>query len=67
FTWLFFLASKDEASGILKSFITEIENLVDNKVKIIRCDNGTKFKNSVMSEFCKKKGIKREFSIARTP
>ncbi|GJX23759.1 putative ribonuclease H-like domain-containing protein, partial [Tanacetum coccineum] len=44
FTWVFFLASKDETSGILKNFITEIENLVD-----------------------KKKGIKREFSVARTP
>ncbi|GJR41731.1 putative ribonuclease H-like domain-containing protein [Tanacetum coccineum] len=67
FTWVFFLASKDETSGILKSFITEIENLVDKKVKIIRCDNGTEFKNRVMSEFCKKKGIKKEFSVARTP
>ncbi|GJX61259.1 putative ribonuclease H-like domain-containing protein [Tanacetum coccineum] len=57
----------DETSGILKSFITQIENLVDKKVKIIRCDNGTKFKNKVMSEFCEKKGIKREFSITRTP
>ncbi|GJT20204.1 putative ribonuclease H-like domain-containing protein [Tanacetum coccineum] len=65
--WVFFLASKDETSGILKSFITEIENLVDKKVKIIRCDNGTKFKNRVMSEFCEKKGIKKEFSVARTP
>ncbi|GJZ48225.1 hypothetical protein Tco_0602057 [Tanacetum coccineum] len=54
-------------SGILKSFITEIENLVDKKVKIIRCDNGTEFKNRVMSEFCEKKGIKKEFSVARTP
>ncbi|GJR71407.1 ribonuclease H-like domain-containing protein [Tanacetum coccineum] len=62
-----FLASKDETSDILKSFITQIENLVDKKVKIIRCDNGTEFKNRVMSEFCKKKGIKREFSVARTP
>ncbi|GKB59979.1 putative ribonuclease H-like domain-containing protein [Tanacetum coccineum] len=67
FTWVFFLASKDETSDILKSFITQIENLVDKKVKIIRCDNGTEFKNRVMSEFCEKKGIKREFSIARTP
>ncbi|GJZ46827.1 putative ribonuclease H-like domain-containing protein [Tanacetum coccineum] len=67
FTWVFFLASKDETSGILKSFISEIENLVDKKVKIIRCDNGTKFKNRVMSKFCKQKGIKREFSVARTP
>ncbi|GKE39407.1 putative ribonuclease H-like domain-containing protein, partial [Tanacetum coccineum] len=63
FTWVFFLASKDETSGILKSFITQIENLVDKKVKIIRCDNGTEFKNRVMSEFCKKKGINREFSV----
>ncbi|GKD18638.1 ribonuclease H-like domain-containing protein, partial [Tanacetum coccineum] len=67
FTWVFSLASKDETSGILKSFITEIENLVDNKVKIIRCNNGTEFKNRVMSEFYEKKGIKREFSVARTP
>ncbi|GJV00668.1 putative ribonuclease H-like domain-containing protein [Tanacetum coccineum] len=57
----------DETSGILKRFITEIENLVDKKVKIIRCDNGTEFKNKFMSEFCKQKGIKRKFSVARTP
>ncbi|GJZ30046.1 ribonuclease H-like domain-containing protein [Tanacetum coccineum] len=67
FTWVFFLSTKDETSGILKNFITKIENLVDKKVKIIRCDNGTEFKNRVMSEFCEKKGIKREFSVARTP
>ncbi|GJS39567.1 putative ribonuclease H-like domain-containing protein [Tanacetum coccineum] len=60
-------STKDETSGILKSFIPEVENLVDKKIKIIRCDNGTEFKNRVMSEFCEKKGIKKEFSIARTP
>ncbi|GJU14179.1 putative ribonuclease H-like domain-containing protein [Tanacetum coccineum] len=40
FIWVFFLATKDETSGILKSFITRMENLVDHKVKVIRCDNG---------------------------
>ncbi|GJS60937.1 putative ribonuclease H-like domain-containing protein [Tanacetum coccineum] len=67
FTWVFFLATKDETSVILKSFITEKENLVDKKVKIIRYDNGTEFKNRVMSEFCEEKCIKKEFSAARTP
>ncbi|GKC34460.1 putative ribonuclease H-like domain-containing protein, partial [Tanacetum coccineum] len=43
FSWVFFLATKDEISGILKIFITEIENQLDHK------------------------GIKREFSVARTP
>ncbi|GKE13668.1 putative ribonuclease H-like domain-containing protein, partial [Tanacetum coccineum] len=36
-------------------------------VKVIRCDNGTEFKNRVMNQFCEMKGIKREFSVARTP
>nr|GEV51427.1 hypothetical protein [Tanacetum cinerariifolium] len=32
-----------------------------------KCDNGGEFKNKEMNEFCTKKGIKREFSSARTP
>nr|GFA56385.1 hypothetical protein [Tanacetum cinerariifolium] len=60
-------ATKDETTSILKRFITEIENIVDKKVKVIRCDNGTVFKNSVMNDFCAMKGIRREFSVARTP
>ncbi|GJW54324.1 putative ribonuclease H-like domain-containing protein [Tanacetum coccineum] len=67
FSWVFFLATKDETSGILKTFITEIENQLDHKVKVIRCDNGSEFKNSVMNQFCERKEIKREFSVARTP
>ncbi|GKB53166.1 putative ribonuclease H-like domain-containing protein [Tanacetum coccineum] len=67
FSWVFFLATKDETSEILKTFITCIENLIDLRVKVIRCDNGTEFKNMVMNQFCEMKGIKREFSVARTP
>ncbi|GKE07996.1 putative ribonuclease H-like domain-containing protein, partial [Tanacetum coccineum] len=67
FSWVFFLASKDETSEILKAFITGIENLIDLRVKMIRCDNGTEFKKRVMNQFCEMKGIKREFSVVRTP
>nr|GEU69824.1 retrovirus-related Pol polyprotein from transposon TNT 1-94 [Tanacetum cinerariifolium] len=67
FTWTFFLTTKDETSGILKKFINEIENLKDINVKIIRCDNGEEFRNKEMNDFCSQKGIKREFSNARTP
>ncbi|GKC77881.1 putative ribonuclease H-like domain-containing protein, partial [Tanacetum coccineum] len=56
FSWVFFLATKDETSEILKTFITCIENLIDLKVKVIRCDNGTEFKNKVMNQFCEMKG-----------
>nr|GEV44637.1 putative ribonuclease H-like domain-containing protein [Tanacetum cinerariifolium] len=66
FTWVFFQASKDETSAILKTFIIGIENLVDHKVKIIRCDNGTEFKNREMNQFCEMKSIMRQYSVART-
>ncbi|GJS64593.1 ribonuclease H-like domain-containing protein [Tanacetum coccineum] len=61
FSWVFFLRTKDETSGILKDFIGQIENQLNKKVKTIRCDNGTEFKNRDMIEFCGLKGIKREY------
>ncbi|GJT51370.1 retrovirus-related pol polyprotein from transposon TNT 1-94 [Tanacetum coccineum] len=50
FSWVLFLATKDE-----KSFITRVENQIDQRVKVIRCDNGTEFKNKEMNQFCKRK------------
>ncbi|GKC19614.1 putative ribonuclease H-like domain-containing protein [Tanacetum coccineum] len=67
FIWVFFLATKSETSGILKKFITKVKNQLNHKVKVIRSDNGTKFKNREMDEFCGQKGIKREYNVARTP
>nr|GFB69181.1 hypothetical protein [Tanacetum cinerariifolium] len=63
----FFLKTKDETSGILRNFITEIENLKELRVKIIRCDNEGEFRNKEMNDFYSSKGIKIEFSNARTP
>ncbi|GKA06012.1 putative ribonuclease H-like domain-containing protein [Tanacetum coccineum] len=59
FSWLFFLRNKDETSGILKDFIRQIENQLNQKVKTIICDNGTEFKNKDFVELCGSKGIKR--------
>ncbi|GJT86575.1 putative ribonuclease H-like domain-containing protein [Tanacetum coccineum] len=67
FSWVFFLRTKDETSAILKDFIRQIENQLNQKVKTIRCDNGTEFKNRDVIEFYGLKGIKREYSNARTP
>nr|GEW02036.1 hypothetical protein [Tanacetum cinerariifolium] len=60
FTWVFFLATKDETSLIL-------ENQLSLKVKVIRSDNETKFKNHDLNQVCGMKGIKREFNVPRTP
>nr|GEV22039.1 hypothetical protein [Tanacetum cinerariifolium] len=62
FTWVFFLATKDETSPILKTFITGLENQLSLKVKVIRSDNGTEFKNHDLNQFCGMHGIKKESS-----
>ncbi|GJV24301.1 retrovirus-related pol polyprotein from transposon TNT 1-94 [Tanacetum coccineum] len=58
-------AVRDSKRATLK--FKRLENLIDQRVKVIRCDNGTEFKNKEMNQFCERKGIKREFSVARTP
>ncbi|GKF16977.1 putative ribonuclease H-like domain-containing protein, partial [Tanacetum coccineum] len=67
FSWVFFLGTKDETYSILKDFVTFIENQLNKKVKAIRCDNGTEFKNSKLIELYGSKGIKRDYSNTRTP
>nr|GEV05120.1 hypothetical protein [Tanacetum cinerariifolium] len=67
FTWVFFLATKDETSLILKTFITGLENQLSLKVKVIKSDNGIEFKNNDLNQFCGMKGIKKEFSVPKTP
>ncbi|GJT71501.1 ribonuclease H-like domain-containing protein [Tanacetum coccineum] len=47
---------------IVKSSFAKIEF-----VKSKEYNNGTEFKNKEMNQFCERKGIKREFSVARTP
>nr|GEV39338.1 ribonuclease H-like domain-containing protein [Tanacetum cinerariifolium] len=44
---------KDETYPILKDFINLVENQLNKKVKAIRCDNGTEFKNAHIMELCK--------------
>ncbi|KAI3813846.1 hypothetical protein L1987_18581 [Smallanthus sonchifolius] len=67
FSWVFFLSTKDETAEILKSYILRVENQSNLKVKIIRCDQGTEFKNHTLNSFCESKGIERQYSASRTP
>nr|GEV15266.1 hypothetical protein [Tanacetum cinerariifolium] len=53
FSWVFFLASKDETPFVLKTFIIGLENLLSIKVKIIKCNSRTEFKNADLNQFCR--------------
>jgi transposase InsO family protein len=53
--------------SIFKGFAKRAENEFDFKVKKIRSDNGSEFKNSRIEDYCDEKGVKHEFSAKYTP
>jgi hypothetical protein len=67
FTWVFFLQDKSETQGTLKRFLRRAQNEFELKVKKIRSDNGSEFKNLQVEEYLEEEGIKHEFSAPYTP
>ncbi|KAL8119211.1 hypothetical protein AgCh_016649 [Apium graveolens] len=67
YTWVYFLHKKTETASTLTDHVRQLDKLIKDSVKIIRSDNGTEFKNSIMEEFCKDHGIKQEFSAPGNP
>ena len=67
YTWVYFLTKKDETAQILIEHVKLLDKGSNDKVKIIRSDNGTEFINVTMEEFCKERGLKQEFSTPGTP
>jgi transposase InsO family protein len=67
FTWIFFLQEKSQTQEILKGFLRRAQNEFGLRIKKIRSDNGTEFKNSQIERFLEDEGIKHEFSSPYTP
>jgi transposase InsO family protein len=67
FTWVFFLQDKSETQGTLKRFLRRAQNEFVLKVKKIRSDNRSEFKNLQVEEYLEEEGIKHEFSTPYTP
>ncbi|KAL8135805.1 hypothetical protein AgCh_010425 [Apium graveolens] len=69
YTWVEYMHSKDETPHIIIEHIKKIEKQAkdQNCVKILGSDNGTKFRNAILTEFSKDKGIVQEFSATRIP
>ena len=58
---------KSEKFDKFKSWKTEVENQIGRKIKCLRSDNGTEYTNSRFMELCKEHGIKRNFTVRKTP
>jgi hypothetical protein len=64
---VFFLQDKSETKEVLKKFLRKAQNEFDAKVKKIRSDNSTEFKNTQVEDFFDEECIKHEFLASNTP
>jgi transposase InsO family protein len=67
FTWVFFLQEKSQTQETLRGFLRWAQIEFGLRIKKIRSDNETKFKNSQIEGFLEDEGIKHEFSSPYTP
>ena len=61
--WVYFLKNKSEAFAKFKNWKVEVENQIGRKIKCLRSNNGTKYKDGEFLKFCEEHGIKRHFTV----
>ncbi|GJT42892.1 retrovirus-related pol polyprotein from transposon TNT 1-94 [Tanacetum coccineum] len=66
FTWVKFLASKDEAPNFIIKFLKMIQVRLNATVRNIRTDNGTEFVNQTLRDYYGQVGISHKTSVERT-
>jgi transposase InsO family protein len=66
-TAVFFLKNKSEVFENFKIYKEMVENEMDSRIKCLRSDNSREFTSKEFMDYYSSHGIKRQFSIARTP
>ncbi|KAJ9542245.1 hypothetical protein OSB04_028751 [Centaurea solstitialis] len=67
FTWLEFLRANSDVADRIIAFIKRIQVLLGRRVKKLRSDNGTEFRNAKLQSFLEDVEISHNFSAVRTP
>ncbi|GKD24199.1 retrovirus-related pol polyprotein from transposon TNT 1-94, partial [Tanacetum coccineum] len=67
YTWVYFLKKKSQVPETIMLFIKRVKNQNDIKVKQLRTENGTEFRNSILSNFYDERGMFQNFSSPYTP
>ncbi|KAH9769987.1 Integrase catalytic domain-containing protein [Citrus sinensis] len=66
YTWVLFLANKDDALDAFKVLCKKIQNEKGYGIACIRSDHGGEFENHAFESFCNNLGIVHPFSSPRT-
>lgn len=64
---VFFLKHKSEVRSNIEKFISLAERETNQKIKVLRTDNGTEFCNDYLKNVLERKGIRHQKSVVYTP
>lgn len=67
YTWVIFLASKDETVDEFVAFDKKTQRTSGDQLIHLRPDHGFEFDNNKFDDFCKEQGMDHNFSAPRTP
>ena len=67
YTWVLFLANKDDAIDTYWIFYKKVQNEKGYSITYIRSDHGGEFENHAFKNFCNDFGIEHQFLSPRTP
>ena len=65
--WVYFMWHKSEMFSKFKLWKSKVENQTWRKIKCLKLDNGTEYTDSKFTELCEQHGIKRHFTVSKTP
>jgi hypothetical protein len=65
--FVYFLKNKSDVFDHFVEFKAYIEKQTDEKIKMVRTDNGKEYVNQDFIKFCKKHGIVHELTVPYTP
>ncbi|KAE8703963.1 hypothetical protein F3Y22_tig00110462pilonHSYRG00425 [Hibiscus syriacus] len=65
--WVNPIKKKSDVFSTFKNFKARVELDYGNKIKCFRTNNGGEYTSEEFDDFCRKEGIKRQFTVANTP
>eukprot|EP00253_Pinus_taeda_P004958 PITA_04958 len=66
-TWIYFMNTKDKVFSRFQVFKAQVGNLIGNKIKVLRSDNGEVYNSRDFNELCKEARIKGEWIVPYNP
>uniref|UniRef100_A0A2N9H8F5 Integrase catalytic domain-containing protein n=1 Tax=Fagus sylvatica TaxID=28930 RepID=A0A2N9H8F5_FAGSY len=67
FSWLYLLKRKSDVLNTFKHFQASVENLLSQKIKVLRTDCGGEYTSNEFNAHCASHGITHHFSCPHTP